>query len=564
MIVTLGWFAHINKSQKDSLNESAESFTDSLLSGGPSSITGSSLSSAASTNGTDESLELGHNTNGNSNTGGNNHDSATIEEAAAYLSQNKQQHHQQQQVEKRNQIKKNIHQHQIRKHRVNGSASSSSLSSASSPSLSGDDGTNEDDEDDEDLMRHGHLYHEPGAKSRQNRNNNHRNHNHHRHAHGHPHNHHHHHNSHHQKLRHHNLNVDDGYGSRSSDYSVPNSLMSPEPITKRNRNRNRFNHHSNQQQQKQQQHNLVIKISSINEGNVTTTTGENIPCTVTGNKLATNGDNLHSTSLYETTTITTALQQAQTTKDCITNADLSDIGKQHDHLDNNNQTLVGVNNELEYKLKQFRQRTRAKLIEQDMPEELADVPVFHCTSGGENPITWGQVQILVLAALSIFPSTTTYRYPCGSFTNNQKLDDFYRLTLHYIPGAIVDFITKLFGGEPKICRIFKKFDQAAGVLKAFTIKEWQFNYDNRLFLMNELMNDEDRRLFNCDISSLDWKEFISDYVVGVRKFLLKEPMDNLAKARKNLNFVYYRNLSLQVLSLATITYYCLAPFCNLN
>lgn len=211
--------------------------------------------------------------------------------------------------------------------------------------------------------------------------------------------------------------------------------------------------------------------------------------------------------------------------------------------------------DFEYKLKQFRHNTRAKLMAKNLPEDLADIPVFHCTSGGENPITWGRVQILVLTILALFPSITTYRYPCGSFTNKKRLDDFYRITLHYIPGYVVDFITKICGGKPVIVKIFKKFDQAASVLKAFTSKQWKFSYDNRLMLMNELMTDEDRRLFNCDIKSLDWEQFCRGYVLGVRKFMLKEPMSNLNRARTNLKIVYYRNLSLQMLLFAAIVYY---------
>ncbi|CAA3033351.1 Hypothetical predicted protein, partial [Olea europaea subsp. europaea] len=179
-----------------------------------------------------------------------------------------------------------------------------------------------------------------------------------------------------------------------------------------------------------------------------------------------------------------------------------------------------------------------------MPDELADIPVFHCTSGSENPITWGEVSVFILAALSVFPSTSTYRYPCGSFTGNWHLDKFYSITLHYIPGYIADFITRLLGGKPIIVRLFRKFDQAANVLQAFTTKTWHFQHTNRLFLINELMSKEDKRLFDCDIKSIAWREFCLDYVAGVRKFLLKEPMSTLEGARKNLRIVFYRNLSI--------------------
>lgn len=213
----------------------------------------------------------------------------------------------------------------------------------------------------------------------------------------------------------------------------------------------------------------------------------------------------------------------------------------------------------EYKLKQFRHNTQEKLATKGLPEEIADIPVFHCTSGSENPITWGKINILIVALLAIYPSITTYRYPCGSFTNKKRLDKFYGITLHYIPAYIVDFVTKLFGSKPQLVKIFQKFDQAASVLMAFTSRQWKFNSNNGLMLIRDIMSAEDRRLFNFDVADLDWPEYLKDYVLGVRKFMLREPLSNLSQARKNLNLVYYRNLSLQVFFSALLVYY-LIPF----
>ena len=189
-------------------------------------------------------------------------------------------------------------------------------------------------------------------------------------------------------------------------------------------------------------------------------------------------------------------------------------------------------------------------------DELADVPVFHCTSGTLNPITWGRIQVLILTFASLFPSVTTYRYPGGSFTSSKLKDNFLRLIMHYIPAYIVDLCTRLAGGKPILVKIFRKFDQAAAVLRAFTSRQWKFEYENGATLYTELMNDEDRRLFNCDIKQLDWSDFCRSYVLGVRKFLLKEPMSNLAQARRNLTVTYYRNLALEVGSVALAAYCC--------
>lgn len=303
---------------------------------------------------------------------------------------------------------------------------------------------------------------------------------------------------------------DDGYGSRSPEYANSISSSSSESGSSASTQRRRRFHATEHDKQKQPS----IKITTTNTNESTTTNN------------------------------TTSRSGNSSIIDNVPNS-LGDSNK---------------SSELDIKLKHFAQRRRDRLVEKELPEELADIPVFHCTSGSENPITWGQVQMLIIAALAVFPSISTYRYPCGSFTNNTKLDYFYRLTLHYFPGYVVDFITRLLGGKPVMIKIFRKFDKAANVLKAFTSKQWRFDYENRLYLMEELMSEEDRRLFDCDIKLLDWRQFCLDYVMGVRKFLLKEPLDNLAQARKNLRFVYYRNLSFQVAFFASSAYWLASTF----
>lgn len=210
--------------------------------------------------------------------------------------------------------------------------------------------------------------------------------------------------------------------------------------------------------------------------------------------------------------------------------------------------------EQEQRLMQFRHGTKTKLVQKGLPVEIADVPVFHCCSGVANPITWGKLQTMVVAHHYKYPSITTYRYPCEGFTTNRYLDKFYRITLHYFPAYVLDFVTKLIGGKPLLAKIFRKFDTMAAVLERFVLNEWTFADDNRLTMIRDFMNEKDRQLFDFDISKLNWNECVEGYVLGARKFLLKEPLDNVAKARRNLKLTYIRNLILQLVLVVLVVY----------
>jgi alcohol-forming fatty acyl-CoA reductase len=46
------------------------------------------------------------------------------------------------------------------------------------------------------------------------------------------------------------------------------------------------------------------------------------------------------------------------------------------------------------------------------------------------------------------------------------------------------------------------------------------------------LNTEDKKLFYFDMSSLDWEEYIKEYMKGMRVYLFKDDLSNAADARK--------------------------------
>ncbi|KAI2564986.1 fatty acyl-CoA reductase 2 [Homo sapiens] len=48
------------------------------------------------------------------------------------------------------------------------------------------------------------------------------------------------------------------------------------------------------------------------------------------------------------------------------------------------------------------------------------------------------------------------------------------------------------------------------------------------------MSPEDQRVFNFDVRQLNWLEYIENYVLGVKKYLLKEDMAGIPKAKQRL------------------------------
>nr|CAD7431151.1 unnamed protein product [Timema monikensis] len=82
-------------------------------------------------------------------------------------------------------------------------------------------------------------------------------------------------------------------------------------------------------------------------------------------------------------------------------------------------------------------------------------------------------------------------------------------------------------------RVHDKLQRAVSCLEFFTTHEWRFTNDNMTRLMARL-HPRDRKIFNFDIADLDWKVYWEQYVLGTRKFILKEDPSTFPAARSHL------------------------------
>jgi Male sterility protein. len=72
------------------------------------------------------------------------------------------------------------------------------------------------------------------------------------------------------------------------------------------------------------------------------------------------------------------------------------------------------------------------------------------------------------------------------------------------------------------------------VITYFALSEWKFTNKNVLSLWEKL-NDEDRKLFNFDISTVDWNLFLCFMLRGLRLYTFNESFDTLEIARVRHN-----------------------------
>lgn len=83
-------------------------------------------------------------------------------------------------------------------------------------------------------------------------------------------------------------------------------------------------------------------------------------------------------------------------------------------------------------------------------------------------------------------------------------------------------------------KLQKNLNYVLNTLEYFTTNEWIFKSENVPRLLSSL-SEADKKTFNFDISELNWKEYMVNYHIGIRKYLLKDTMESLPAAKQHLN-----------------------------
>lgn len=56
-----------------------------------------------------------------------------------------------------------------------------------------------------------------------------------------------------------------------------------------------------------------------------------------------------------------------------------------------------------------------------------------------------------------------------------------------------------------------------------------------------------RRIFNFDVENFDYDQYIKNWVIGSRRFLLKLPDENIPEARRKYKIFYFIDKSVRML-----------------
>lgn len=181
--------------------------------------------------------------------------------------------------------------------------------------------------------------------------------------------------------------------------------------------------------------------------------------------------------------------------------------------------------------------------------------MYNCTSGQLNPVKWKDYGKITKKYAIKNPTKYILLYPGFSFRTNRTMHKIYEFFLHFLPAYIFDIVLRIQGSKPIMMKIARRFQRAANTGEFFAMHEWIFENDNQRILSQNVKQMADGNEFNCDISHMDWDSYVENYMLGIRKYVLKDGLESLMKARKKLKTLYILKRILQVFLLGLFLYF---------
>ncbi|XP_077674574.1 fatty acyl-CoA reductase 1 isoform X4 [Eretmochelys imbricata] len=162
-----------------------------------------------------------------------------------------------------------------------------------------------------------------------------------------------------------------------------------------------------------------------------------------------------------------------------------------------------------------------------------NIMVYNCTTGGTNPFHWGEVEYHVISTFKRNPLEQAFRRPNVNLTSNHLLYHYWIAVSHKAPAFLYDIYLRITGRSPRMMKTITRLHKAMMLIEYFTSNSWIWNTENVNMLMNQL-SPEDKKVFNFDVRQLHWAEYMENYCMGTKKYVLNEEMSGLPAARKHL------------------------------
>ncbi|KAI1292275.1 Fatty acyl-CoA reductase 1 [Halotydeus destructor] len=160
--------------------------------------------------------------------------------------------------------------------------------------------------------------------------------------------------------------------------------------------------------------------------------------------------------------------------------------------------------------------------------------VYNFSSDESNGVSVGQIQRFASDNFYKFPSLKAIREPVEPKPQNVLMYKMNRIVSEIMFAYFFDFLLICTGRSPMLVDMMKKMHQSMTEISAYYFRDsHKFSVINLKRLADSL-SDEDKIMFNCDLSQISWPEHFADCYMRFRRNVLKETDDNVSDAIKRV------------------------------
>jgi len=236
-------------------------------------------------------------------------------------------------------------------------------------------------------------------------------------------------------------------------------------------------------------------------------------------------------------------------------------------LNNNENNAASVMNEKvvsNNSVVTFTQQTSGETTPEQTP--IVAPFILNCCSGYiEKPLNWGPLSTIVANSYLRNPIQKAVRYPSYDMTNNKMMYFLWVFTCHRIPAILMDTYMRVIGKKPRMMSMYRKLHRSMETLAFFTQRHWEWEV-RTLRHMQHLIerqqtspavpsssasstsstaSTDDKKQqpvvvnwgveWNTSVKNIDWAEYLENFCVGTKCFVLNEEMSKLHLARKRMS-----------------------------
>ncbi|KAJ3652217.1 hypothetical protein Zmor_018200 [Zophobas morio] len=145
-------------------------------------------------------------------------------------------------------------------------------------------------------------------------------------------------------------------------------------------------------------------------------------------------------------------------------------------------------------------------------------------------------------------------YPNGSLKSSRLSHYIHFLLFQLLPAFFIDAIFLLIGVKPFLVRVQKKVLKGYQIFEYYVNREWDFRHDN-MNIIRDYLNPREKEEFIMDPDGFDFHTYITDCMLGARRYILKEPDDGISSALKRMKMLWLLDKVCKIVFTTGILYY---------